>query len=86
MQSFVSRIGWVMVVFAVGSAGLCNRLAGRAMWPSLLLPIASVVSAVFLLRSGYLVWRRGGLAWRGTIYPIATLKAGVRFVPPWRSG
>ena len=75
--------GAIMVVFAVGSAGVINRALGRKMWPSLLTPIGAVLLAVFMLRGGVLAWRRGGVVWRGTVYPLDAIKAGARYVPPW---
>jgi hypothetical protein len=78
--------GAIMVVFAVGSAGLTNRAAGRGMFPSLLTPIGATLFVVFNLRAAYLTWRRGGIVWRGTLYPIEAIKAGTRLVPPWKEG
>jgi len=75
--------GAIMVVFAVGCAGLTNRAAGRGVFPSLLTPIGATLLAVTMLRAGIVTWRRGGIVWRGTLYPLEALKAGARLLPPW---
>lgn len=77
--------GALMIGVALGSTALVNRSFGRPALPALLSPVGSVLMAVFFLRSGYLAWRRGGVAWRGTLYPTDLLRDGVRFEPPWGS-
>lgn len=75
--------GGGMAAIALGSSALVNRSFGRPALPSLLTPVGIVMMAGFLLRSSYLAWRRGGIAWRGTLYPTELLRDGVRFEPPW---
>jgi hypothetical protein len=80
----VFQAGVAMTAFALATQVIVNRAFGRAALPSLLAPIGVVLMAVFFLRSGYLAWRRGGILWRGTLYPTEILRDGVRFAPPWR--
>lgn len=40
-------------------------------------PLAAVVMAFILLRSMGVTYRRGGVVWRGTLYPLAELRRGV---------
>ena len=41
--------------------------------------VAKGVAAV-LARSSFLAWRQGGVVWRGTLYPTATVRAGRRLL------
>jgi hypothetical protein len=80
---WLPALGALMIALSLGSTALVNRSFGRSALPALLSPIGSVLMAGFFLRSGYLAWRRGGVAWRGTLYPTDLLRDGVRFEPPW---
>jgi hypothetical protein len=50
--------------------------------PVLLGPLAAVVSAAAFLRCGWVGWRRGGVVWRGTLYPAEQLREGRRIRIP----
>ncbi len=54
------------------------RWMGRSILPALLFPFGMASMAAMALRSGWLVWRRGGVAWRGTVYPVRELRANSR--------
>lgn len=70
--------GALLTGLALGSAVTLSAWGRRPILPALLLPVASFVLAGFVLRAGYLGWRRGGICWRGTLYTTDTLRAGAR--------
>lgn len=56
-------------------------LAGKRGVASALVPgLGALCLVVFALRSGVLAHLRGGVLWRGTLYPLAELRAGRRLV------
>lgn len=64
-------------------AAVMNRAIGGRTLPALLAPIGGVLTAGLLLRSGWLALIRGGIVWRGTLYRIPELRAGMRYRFPW---
>lgn len=50
--------------------------------PALFPPVGTVLMVGATLRAGILAVRRGGLMWRGTLYPTKLLKHGARFKFP----
>jgi glycosyltransferase involved in cell wall biosynthesis len=51
----------------------------RLRWPiaaALLAPFVHSIAAYAIVRSAVLTWRRGGVRWRDTFYPLAELRAG----------
>lgn len=76
---------------ALGAAGTAAALAAQAipwLWlngrvlPVLLFPLAAVLGVSMTLRAGILAVWRGGLLWRGTLYPLKMLRAGARLKFP----
>jgi hypothetical protein len=59
-----------------------NRWLGRRALPGLFYHLGVLILLVGALRSGLLAIRRGGVLWRGTLYPTATLRAGSRLRIP----
>jgi hypothetical protein len=56
-----------------------RRSLGQPRIATLLLsPVAAIVSLALTVRSGWLGWRRGGVLWRGTLYPSALVRDGRR--------
>ena len=51
---------------------------GRPWWPALFAPVAVIMAVALLLRAGLLTVRRGGMLWRGTLYPMEMLRRGAR--------
>jgi len=74
--------GVAMLAAAFGGSLIITRWARSRLWPSLLFPLAAAVAAAVMLRSGWLGYRRGGIVWRGTLYPKAELLAGRRLKIP----
>ena len=74
--------GMAMLAAAVGSSVILARWAKARVLPGLFFPLASIVAACVMLRSGWLGYRRGGIQWRGTFYPKNELLAGRRLRLP----
>ena len=74
--------GVAMLAAAVGSSVILARWSSSRLLPALLFPLAAVVAAGIMLRSGWLGYRRGGIMWRGTLYPKDQLLAGRRLKIP----
>lgn len=73
----LAPLGCLMLACAAASVALLRRFSGPV-WPGLLFPLAVPLSVVLLLRSAWLGWRRGGIVWRGTLYPSAMLRGRMR--------
>ena len=69
-----------LLTFALvfGSSAAAMRLMGRSLAPLPLLPAATLIFVYAAMRSGFVARRRGGVAWRGTVYSIEELRAGAR--------
>jgi hypothetical protein len=74
--------GIAMLAAAVGSSVVLARWSKSRLLPALLFPLAAVIVAGIMLRSGWLGHRRGGIVWRGTLYPKDQLLAGRRLRIP----
>ncbi len=74
----VQTVGFVTAVIALVSGATMSLWARRPILPALLLPIESILLVGFVIRAGYLGWRRGGIIWRGTLYRTEQLRAGAR--------
>jgi hypothetical protein len=74
--------GLAMLFAAVSSSVILARWSKSRLLPALLFPLAAVIAAGIMLRSGWLGYRRGGIVWRGTHYPKDQLLAGRRLRIP----
>lgn len=72
---------------ALGAAGLgmmfvataaAASWTGRAAWTGLTYPLGMLWMSALNVRSAILCGRRGGIEWRGTFYPAAQLRDGIR--------
>jgi glycosyltransferase involved in cell wall biosynthesis len=95
---------WLLLPFARGRARLLlvgtvgihaatllatSGLNRRPSWRYLpAFPVVALIFAYTILRAAWLAHRREGIAWRGTIYPLAELRrqTGLENLPPWRRG
>lgn len=69
----------IAVLTAFGVSVLVMARWGRAkVFPALVAPAVMVLGAAVFVRAGLLGWWRGGVLWRGTLYPSAALRAGRR--------
>jgi glycosyltransferase involved in cell wall biosynthesis len=75
--------GTILGVAAVCSGGLLALPAivfsRRLRWPlvpALLAPFVHSLAAYAVVRSAILTWRRGGVQWRDTFYPLSDLRDG----------
>jgi hypothetical protein len=75
----VNILGGVSLIVAIGTIIGMMRWMRRPILPALLFPAGALIFAFAVLRSGILALVRGGLLWRGTLYPTAELRAGQRY-------
>ena len=62
----------------VVEAGVGRRRFGWRILPGLAAPAMDLVAMYALGRSAFYCLRQGGIRWRGTLYPLAELRAGQR--------
>jgi hypothetical protein len=74
--------GAAMLAAAVGCHAILARWSKTRHLPGLLFPLAALLAAGVMLRSGWLGFRRGGIVWRGTLYGKDQLRAGRRLKLP----
>ena len=55
-----------------------HRWAKRPLLSGLLVPVAVALNMAFSIRAAWLGFRRGGVVWRGTLYPSRVLREGMR--------
>lgn len=78
-------IPWLTALGAVGLLCALTCILTISRWlrqspiSALLFPAGAAIIAFAALRSGVLAARRGGLLWRGTLYPTNDLRAGQRY-------
>jgi hypothetical protein len=65
------------VIAASVHGAAARRLSAASGLEGLLLPLASLALAGVLLGSAVAAGVRGGVLWRGTLYPLEGLRAGV---------
>ncbi len=63
---------------------LYGRISGISAWLALLSPFAALLFIYALLRSMVITLRQGGIIWRGTFYPLATLRQYAAPLPGFR--
>jgi len=68
----------LMILAHVASAVVLSRWASRPVLAGVLAPVLIPLAIVALFRITWLGWRRGGVVWRGTLYPSRSLREGKR--------
>jgi hypothetical protein len=78
--------GAAMLVLQWTSVILLHRWARRPLLSGLLSPLVLPLAVALLLRAGVLGVARGGVVWRGTLYPSRALREGARLRFFWKPG
>ena len=74
----LQAIGVLGMVMALATSVAISRWLNRPILPALFVPLGSVLVIWMVMRSGWVGYRRGGIVWRGTLYPTAMFRAGRR--------
>jgi hypothetical protein len=84
---WLTVLGAVTLVSALLATALGERWNGRRMAPALLVPLGGVLMALIVWRAAFVGWRRGGVMWRGTLYPSGLLREAMSWGDDgWRGG
>lgn len=76
---WLAGIGAIAFVANLASAVLLRSFAGMPLLPSFLsAPFGDLIMIFIVLRASVLGYLRGGVIWRGTVYPSAALREGMR--------
>ncbi|HEY1231724.1 MAG TPA: glycosyltransferase family 2 protein [Ramlibacter sp.] len=78
---------WVNALAVLAGLAIHGRVLRTTSWPArclLWFPLGPVLMLAVLWRAVLLTLRRGGIAWRGTFYPLDALRAARRDSPTWR--
>lgn len=81
LQQRVPGLAWVAVAglaCLAAEAIVARQRFGLKLSAGFLAPVAHLLAAWSMIRAGWWCWRRGGVLWRGTLYPLAELRAGRR--------
>jgi hypothetical protein len=63
---------------AIATSYVLARWLGLSRWPALVPFLGMVLLVTAMFRSGLLALARGGVLWRGTLYPTAEVRVGNR--------
>jgi glycosyltransferase involved in cell wall biosynthesis len=82
----IAWLGGLTLGLGLLTAAYALRWAGRPGREALLLPLGGVLMAWIVARAGIMGRRRGGVLWRGTLYPSALLREAMSWEGAWRGG
>jgi glycosyltransferase involved in cell wall biosynthesis len=74
----IRLVGVLGTTLAIVALVFLARWMQRSVVAAFLFPFGLMTLIVMLFRSAWLVGRRGGVAWRSTLYPVEPLRAGSR--------
>lgn len=77
--AFNPLLGVTMLGIAYATAVVASRFNQQALLPALFWPLGSLLLVYSAVRAAYIGQKRGGLLWRGTLYPFEQLRKGKRF-------
>lgn len=67
---------------AIATQAVTAGWLGLPRWPALVPGLSILPLGWSVARAAALAWRRGGVVWRGTFYPTAAIRAGMRLATP----
>ncbi|MHC4844848.1 MAG: glycosyltransferase [Planctomycetota bacterium] len=73
-MAWLHVIGGLAVLSAVSAHILTERWMGRSPRSVITMPLGALILFTLFVRTGWVGWRRGGVLWRGTLYPSALLR------------
>lgn len=76
--SWLTWVGFAALLVHIPYAYLFSRWLNFPFMAGLFLPVGKLILSVILLNSAWMCWRRKGIVWRGTLYPLEQLRAGSR--------
>ena len=75
-------VGVAMMFIGTATIVALHRWSNRPVLSGLLVPAAVAVNLALAVRAAWLGFRRGGVVWRGTLYPSRVLREGARVKIP----
>jgi hypothetical protein len=85
-MSWLHVAGGVLAAAALLGAALGERWAGRSPRAAPLQPLGALLLGWIVLRAAVVGGRRGGVLWRGTLYPSELLREEMAWEHGWRGG
>jgi hypothetical protein len=72
--AWLTAAGGAVVAGLLAGGALGERWSGRRAWVALLQPLGGLCMAWIIVRAAVVGGRRGGVLWRGTLYPSEVLR------------
>jgi len=84
--AWLAALGAAALLTGLVTNAVMARWAGHRVLPALLMPLGTLLLAWIMVRAGVLGRRRGGVLWRGTLYPSELLREAMQWEGGWRGG